>query len=342
MRFLGSCEICGKAVHTYRGLGQHLRFNQDKAHQTLKARWYAWRDTYSATLRCRKCGELWAVDDPQQKHAKRCPRCEGLRQSMGKREYEALHFDQPDDPRQVMTASGSKAQWDGLVSRSLAWQRGDDLYMRVVLACEAGEAVGVTMREQSITYKVYQAIVEDALGAERYKRLARQRKKARSADNIKKAHEKWAAMSPDEKAAEIARRFRGGSPLEKVLAQQLRKQGVNGFEMNQWQALQIGGRWCPREADIKIPVGVAHKLVVLCDGEAFHGPGFAFGDAHARIADDVATADAYFADGYSVARYSESEVKDGSACRHLLAWMPRLQVGERLYRTWHPAVEKAV
>ena len=260
---------------------------------------------------------------------------------MSKREYEALRFDHPKDPRQVMTASGSKAQWDGLPSRSLTWQRGDDLYMRVVLACEAGEAVGVTMREQSITYKVYRAIVEDALGAKRYKHLARQRKKARSADNIKKAHEKWAAMSPEEKAAEIARRFRGGSPLEKSLALQLRKQGVSGFEMNQWQALRIGGEWCPREADIKILVGASHKLVVLCDGEAFHGPGFVFGDIQARIADDVATADAYFAAGYSVARYSESEVKDGSACRHLLAWLPRLRAGERLYRTWHPAVERA-
>jgi len=260
---------------------------------------------------------------------------------MGKREYESLKFDRPADPRQVMTASGSKAQWDGLVSRSLTWQRGDDLYMKVVLACEAGEAVSVTMREQAITYKVYRAIVEDAMGAKAYKRLARQRQKARSADNIKKAHEKWAAMSPNEKAREIARRFRGGSPLEKSLARQLRKRGVSGFKMNQWQSLQIDGKWCPREADIKIPLGPSHKLVVLCDGEAFHGPDFAFGDVHARIADDVATADAYFNAGYSVARYSESEVKDGTACQHFLTWLPRLQAGERLYRTWHPAVERA-
>jgi hypothetical protein len=259
---------------------------------------------------------------------------------MSKKAYEKLSFCKVADTRQLMTASGSKAQWDGLESRSLEWRRGDDLYIGLLLAYEAGQPVGDTLREQAVTYKVYRAIVEDAVGPQAYRSRARARQKARSVANIRKAHEKWAAMTPEEKATEIARRFRKGSLLEKKLAHQLRKAGVDGLQMNQWQSFRIGGKWSPREADIKIPVGAGRKLVVLCDGEAFHGPKFAFGDVTARIADDIATADAYFAAGYSVARYSESEVKSGAACQHLLAWLPRCFQGEQLYRTWHPPVER--
>jgi len=239
-----------------------------------------------------------------------------------------------------MTASGSKAQWDGLESRHLLWHRGDDLYMRVVLACDAGEAVGVTMHTQAISYKLYRAIVDDAFGAEAYEKRARTRKFASSAENAKKAHARWAALSPDEKADEIARRFGGGSPLERGLAQQLAVAGVTGVTLNVWQSLLLHGKWCPREADIKITVGQDQKIVVLCDGEAFHGPGYIFKDKQARIEDDIVTAKAYFDAGYSVARYSESEVLDGRALQHLLVWLPRLQMGSRLYRTWHPLVEK--
>jgi len=107
MFFLGSCSVCGKKVRTYRGLGQHLRFNTDKPHQELKRRWYAWRDQYSATLRCRKCGSLWVISDPKHRHDKWCPRCEGLRQSMSKRGYEKLVFEKPAGPRQLMADSGS-------------------------------------------------------------------------------------------------------------------------------------------------------------------------------------------------------------------------------------------
>lgn len=341
MRFLGTCEVCNQTIHTYRGLGQHLRFNEDAAHQALKERWYAWRAEYKATLYCRKCGDTWTITDQSEKHRKRCPKCQELRAHMGKRAYENVHPVKLMDPRKLMTASGSKAQWDGLDSRHLEWQRGDDLYMRVVLACEAGEPVRTTLREQAVSYKVYRAIVEDALGVGAYEKQAHTRKYASSAENVKKAHARWAALTPEEKAAEIAQRFGGGSPLEKDFAQQLEGAGVVGVLPNSWQSLQIRGKWCPREADLKIPVGDGRKLVVLCDGEAFHGPGYIFEDKLARITDDIATADAYFDAGYSVVRYSESEVRNGQALRHLLSWLPRLRAGEHLYRTWHPPVERA-
>lgn len=342
MQFLGTCDVCGKTIHTYRGLGQHLRFHQDAAHQDIKARWYAWRSEYKAALRCWKCGKTWVVADPSERHHKRCPECKQLRSSLGKRAYEKTQMVKVPDHRKLMTASGSKAQWDGLSSRHLEWVRGDDLYMRVVLAYEAGDPVNTTLRDQSVTYKMYRAIVEDAFGPEAYKKQAHKRKYTSSSENAKKAHARWAALSPEEKALEAKRRFGGGSVLEKGLARQLEDAGVTGVVLNSWQSLHIQGKWCPREADIKIPVGHGQKIVILCDGQAFHGPGYIFGDRQARIEDDIETADAYFKAGYSVVRYAESEIRTGFALQHLLNWLPNLQSGVRLYRTWHPPVEREV
>lgn len=239
MQFLGACDVCNKALHTYRGLGQHLRFNEDAEHQSLKERWYFWRGEYKATLRCRKCGGTWNITDSKERHCKRCPACEQLRSQVGRRTYEKTQLAKLPDPRRLMAASGSKAQWD-----------------------------------------------------------------------------------------------------ENGLASQLAGVGIGGLALNSWQSLQIQGKWCPREADIKIPVGNSKKLMVLCDGEAFHGPGYVFKDKQARVADDIMTAEAYFDAGYSVVRYAEPEIKDGRALQHLLEWLPQLQSGKRLYRTWHPPVEK--
>lgn len=84
----------------------------------------------------------------------------------------------------------------------------------------------------------------------------------------------------------------------------------------------------------------SQKLVILCDGEAFHGPGFAFGDPSPRISDDVATAEGYYALGYSVIRYSETELKKGEALLHFLECFPRLNAGQRLLRLWYPPTER--
>lgn len=62
------------------------------------------------------------------------------------------------------------------------------------------------------------------------------------------------------------------------------------------------------------------EFLVLCDGEAFHGPRFAFGDCSQRIVDDVATADGY----YALVRYSETEIREGTALTHFLACLPKL------------------
>jgi hypothetical protein len=164
--------------------------------------------------------------------------------------------------------------------------------------------------------------VDDALGVGAYEKQARERQRAPLREVT-------------------GGKLKRGSGLERNLAGQLLQAGVTGLALNRWQTIFVNGVPCPREADLKIPVGGGRKLVVLCDGEAFHGPRYIFKDKQARIADDIATADAYFEAGYSVVRYSESEVHDKRALRHLLSWLPRLRAGGHLYRTWHPPVERA-
>jgi hypothetical protein len=98
----------------------------------------------------------------------------------------------------------------------------------------------------------------------------------------------------------------------------------------------------PREADLKIPLRDGRKVVVLCDGEAFHGPRTIFGDPSRRIKADTETAEAYFSIGYSVLRYSESEIKSGYAAEHVLEVLTRLGVVRRIYHNWCPSEERVV
>lgn len=143
MRFLGSCEVCGKVSRNYRALSQHLRFQKDSEHQALKARWHAWRDEYRATLCCRKCGELFQITDKALKDRKRCDRCEALRQSLSKRAYEALSFDKPVDPRREDRNTGSKARWVPGYSPEVEWEVGDALYNEMSQSLDQGEDGGM-------------------------------------------------------------------------------------------------------------------------------------------------------------------------------------------------------
>lgn len=341
MEFLGPCGVCGKTVRNYRALGQHLRFQSDPQHAELHQRWLLWRDTYRATLRCRKCGSLWEIHDKALRNQKRCSKCEGLLRTVGKRKYEKVVCEPAPDPRRIMTALGSKAQWDGLINRHVVWTPGDDLYREVVLACGVGEKVTHTLRRLGIPYKAYKNIMQDALGDGGYSKVARGRIRDRTIRMAHKAHLAWAALSPDEKAQRL-NRFKKGSLLEKALGQALTAAGVSGIVFNVWQSLRFGNKWCPREADLKIPVGDGRKVIVLCDGEAFHGPGFIYGDPQLRIQEDHATARAYFEAGYSVTRYSESEIKSGQALNHLLGVLGRLGSCQRILRWWYPLLEEVV
>lgn len=150
-------------------------------------------------------------------------------------------------------------------------------------------------------------------------------------------------MTPEEKAAHIEAKFGNVHTLETLLAAQLVERGVDGIEMNRWQSVPINGCFVPREADIKVTAGPG-KVVVLCDGEAFHGPRSVFVAPADRIRDDVTTAEAYFSLGYSVIRYSETEIESGFAVEHFERVYESLRSGgfTRIYRTWHPCVERLV
>ena len=303
--FLGSCEVCGKVLHNYRGVSGHLRWNKDPAHVALRQRWSVWRQTYRRVLRCRKCGQSWEIFDKALKDQKRCPGCTSIHTEVGKKMYERLptnHELRTERPR------------------TLQWAVGDDLYQTVAQAIERGRGVQDIRCEQGLSYKVFKAICESILGVAGYRVWVRGRKVNTMHANVMqagKAHE-----------------------LEKELASQLLASGVIEFDMNRWQTLSIDGGRVVREADLKIHLPDGRKVVVLCDGEAFHGPKFVFGSAQERIDNDIKTARAYYNIGYSVLRYSESEIRSGWALPHLLDALSRLSSVRKVYRTWYPCVEE--
>ena len=340
MQFLGSCEVCGKEVRNYRALGQHLRHNPDPEHQALKERWHSWRTQYRATLRCWKCGGLFEIHDKTEKDRKRCPRCQELRNRLSKRAYERLRFERPADPRRVDKASGSKARWPLGYEPQVMWEPGTDLYKYVVGSLRAGVLVNQILNEAGVSYVVYREIAEHAFGKQGYRKMMRARKVQTGTQNLKESHRWWDSLTPDEKAAVLKKRFGGTCQLEAAFGQQLRKAGFAALQMNVWQSVPIEGVLQPREADIKISVGDGRKVIVLCDGEAFHGPRVIYGDPAERIEADRQTALAYYSLGYTVLRYSETEIHTGEALGHFKVVWERLKSCSRLYRNWCPAEEQ--
>lgn len=152
--------------------------------------------------------------------------------------------------------------------------------------------------------------------------------------------DRYRALSPEEKAQVLKKRFpRVRSKIETLMSDFLSGRGES-FVSNDWQSLEIEGKMVPREADLKIDLGTS-KVVVECDGEAWHGPGRIFGDPDFHIRDDELTARAYLAEGYSVLRYSETEIHSGVAFVHLSSTLERLRSGGcRVLRLWHPSVEE--
>jgi hypothetical protein len=340
MQFLGLCEICQKPVRNYRALGQHLRRNLDAAHQDLHRRWDLWRSEYRATLYCLKCGQCWETLSKEDCHQRVCPKCRALKGSLSKRQYGKLVFDRAPDPRLVMSHDNSKAHWDGLKSRQVPVQSGDELYRDIVTSFISGESVRGCLHRMGVSYKLYRSVLEQEVGLGAYQDHTKAVKSEVASRNIRSAHRKWAAYTPEEKAQILKDRFGKGSQLEAVFSSEVSSHLGVVPELNVWQSLKINGKWCPREADLKLELGDGRKLVILCDGEAFHGPGYIFGNPTARIADDVQTAGAYYNSGYSVIRYSESEVHSGEALVHLRGALSRMAEVTQIYRTWYPLEER--
>lgn len=326
--FLGTCEACERPVRTYRGLAGHLRHNRDSGHDALKRRWHAWRESsYTAQLSCRKCGQAWEVRDKTLKDSKRCPTCEALLHRLGKRQYEKLATRKT--PKTKEPRRGTARFWDA----------GDALYQAVVGSLQCGEGVRSIMTRLGLTYKAVRSMAEVAFGAECYRTMVLARTRLVSAANLRKAHSQYRALSPSAKASLLKARFGGACALELKLADELRECGLSDIELNQWQSIRIGSSLVPREADIKLSLGDGRKLVILCDGEAFHGPRLIHGEPGPKIESDRQTALAFFDAGYSVARYSESEIHAGFALTHVRVLLDRLVSCRRVYRNWCPMEE---
>jgi hypothetical protein len=206
------------------------------------------------------------------------------------------------------------------------------------------EKIRDAMTRLGLTFDLFKSVGVYVAGAEDYRNWSLERKQKASAKTGKAQANRYRAMSPDEKAAVLQKRFhRVRSKIEVILTDVLMALGETNFVTNHWQSLEVFDRVSPREADIKLTLGTNHKMVLLCDGEAFHGPGCIFGNPADRIRDDVATARAYFDVGYSVVRYSETEIKAGQARDHLTLILARLKSeGGRIFRLWCPSIEEWV
>lgn len=324
MRFLGACSVCGQLIHTYRSLAAHLRPKTDPEHRALREEWHAWRSAYQVTLRCRKCGDTWVVEKKKLKDTKRCPRCEHMRQKLGKRRYERW---KPEKAPKVEKLNRRKrwARWDGLKVRNATWVEGDATYQQVVSGIAQGRRINDLIREIGIPYAALRAIGEHAHGKEAFDSLMLARKVRVVQQNVQKA-------------------AKTGSKLEDVLASQLLSAGVRVSGRNRWHSLMIEGRRICREVDIQVSLPDDRRIQVFCDGEMFHGPTcYFYSDPAVRIAGDVATSQAFVTKGHSVLRYSESEIKTGQALAHLRGVVQRFAEDPavlQVYRTWHPPEEK--
>lgn len=332
--FIGPCEVCQKEIRNYRGLAGHLRHNQDVAHEELSLKWHAWKKSFRKALRCRKCGVVWVIVNPSDKCG-RCPKCQEVYERLGKRSYEAWHPDKVQDAR----SSYTKVLWAGLPTTRVCWEPGDPLYLSVVEAFSNGAKFRDIMLNLGLSYQVVKSIGQCAFGFAGYQDLIAARKALVGTCNLKVSHDNYRSLSPQAKALLLKDRFSHGSSLERELVCQLKSLGISRFETNQWQSVTINGVCVPREADLKIPLSGGRKLVVLCDGEAFHGPAVFRGHPKNVIENDRQTALAFFRLGYSSVRYSETEIKTGFAILHLKNLLDRSAAFQKAYRNWCPLEE---
>lgn len=331
MLFLGSCEVCQKTVRTWRALAGHLRHNIDEAHQELRQRWLSWRKTQETLTRppklsrCWKCGTTWETTSPTL--TRQCQACKELRKKIGKRAYEKLptHRKPPKAPKTPRVCRGK-----------VSWTPGDALYQEVTKSLDADGRVSKIMKDLGLTYKVVVAIAEYHYGTAGYQAWVKRVMAVTGSRNVAVSHARYRALTPTEKAEMLRARFGGTCALERKLSEQILDLGVTDFELNCWQSIPVQGVKVPREADLKITISDGRKVVVLCDGEAFHGPGTIHGNPDDRIFLDRETAMGFFKLGYSVVRYSETEVNSGVAANHLVGLLQRLGVVRSVYRNWCP------
>jgi hypothetical protein len=89
------------------------------------------------------------------------------------------------------------------------------------------------------------------------------------------------------------------------------------FESNKWTTIKVNGLYERREVDIKVPLEESkRKFAIFIDGEAFHGDQAYF--KMTPVDKEAEITRAFSSIGYLTIRYSESEIKMGTALNHFL------------------------
>lgn len=327
------CGVCSFPIHSHPSYAQHLRGRPDTQHVEARNRYDEWLEIHLTTYKCAKCKGWYRREAYDHRSGPgRCPPCTHLQQVLPKRAYEAL----------TPEPCGGRVGWESLVTHQEVWTPNETLCNEVRRMLQGGERARDAMSRLGLTFNMLKSVGEYTVGVETYAEWAAGRKRAKAA-KVGRDHADWyRSLSPEQKAAVLQQRFPRTvrTKIEVAMTNALTALGEAGFMVNQWQSLTVSGERVPREADIKLPVDGTRKLVILCDGEAFHGPKCIFGNPQDRIRDDVETAQAYFDAGYSILRYSGTEILSGSAQPHLAGALARLRSGTgRVMRTWHPNVE---
>lgn len=327
------CGVCSFPISSHVSYAQHLRGRHDPRHQQIRDLYEIWLGRHLTTYKCAKC-KGWYQRQPltHRSGPGRCPSCTQLQQTLSNRAYEAAN----------PSPCGERVGWESLVVHQETWVPTDALCDEVRRVMLGEEKIRSAMARLGLTFDLFKSVGEYVAGVGAYTEWSARRKRE-SASKMGRNHaDAYRALSPEQKAAVLQQRFPRTvrTKIEVAMTNALTSLGETGFLVNQWQSLTVSGERVPREADIKLSVDGTRKLVILCDGEAFHGPGCIYGNSHDRIRDDVETAQAYFDAGYSILRYSGTEILSGSAQPHLAGALTRLRSGTgRVMRTWHPNVE---
>jgi hypothetical protein len=124
--------------------------------------------------------------------------------------------------------------------------------------------------------------------------------------------------------------------LEKFFGDQIQEIDKNiTIRYNVWKTLKDTAKnvYMHLQTDIVISIN-NHSICLLCDGQAFHGSNCYFrGDT---VKEDEYKSEILFKYNPFVLRYSESEIKNGQAIKHLKSTLEDILLGKisKLYRSW--------
>jgi len=314
--FPGCCSVCDAPLRSVYSWVNHLVSATDDAHVALQEEWMLWTAQYRKQLTCRKCSSVWEVEDKSQSQRKQCPRCVALKASLGKRAYEALTLTPIKYPLQRF--SGIKPA---------------RLDRKVFADYIASNGIRDAMGHFKLGYSYLKSCFLSFYTQEDYDALVIQGTQRSLEAAHSGAREWWLNLTEDERDAHFGR-LCSSSSLEAHLVAQLQEEQILIKRRNAWFTFGQGSSRIVREADLLLETQGGACLVVQCDGEAFHGPNTVFVDPVVKAHHDAMSDQLFLGKGYSVARFSESEIFSGEALECLLEKL--LPCERRVHRAWHP------